>query len=74
VERPLLLVDALLGPFAAVLPIAVIPEDPTLRRFDQEGRSLWKLPQDGPPRVAARQIAPALGFGMGPALTAPGGR
>jgi CO dehydrogenase maturation factor len=39
---------------------AMIPEDETLRRFDQEGRSLWDLPPDGPAMLAARRLAQAL--------------
>ena len=40
--------------------LGAIPEDPLLRRFDREGRSLWELPRDSPAFVAAREVGRAL--------------
>jgi CO dehydrogenase maturation factor len=40
--------------------LGVIPEDPTLRQFDVQGRSLWELPPDNPSFVATQAIARKL--------------
>ncbi len=40
--------------------LGVVPEDDELRRFDQDGRSLWDLPADNPAVIAVREIAGAL--------------
>jgi CO dehydrogenase maturation factor len=40
--------------------LGVIPEDPTLRQFDVQGRSLWGLPADNPSFVAIQAIARTL--------------
>jgi CO dehydrogenase maturation factor len=42
--------------------LGVIPEDPCLRQFDQEGRPLWELPPDTPALCAVHAIATQLGI------------
>ena len=37
--------------------LASVPEDPLIRQFDAEGRSLWELPDDNPALEAAREVA-----------------
>jgi CO dehydrogenase maturation factor len=39
-----------------------IPEDATLRQFDQDGKSLWDLPADNPACIAVEKITEQLGF------------
>ena len=39
-----------------------IPEDDTLRQFDQAGKSLWDLPIDTPAYTAVEKITEQLGF------------
>ena len=39
-----------------------IPEDDTLRQYDQNGKSLWDLPADNPAYKAVEKITDKLGF------------
>jgi len=40
----------------------VIPENETLKQFDRDGRSLWKLPSDNEALMAVRKIAETTGL------------
>ena len=39
-----------------------IPEDDTLRQYDQNGKSLWDLPDDNPAYTAVEKITEKLGL------------
>ncbi|MHB9004847.1 MAG: nucleotide-binding protein, partial [Coriobacteriia bacterium] len=41
--------------------LGTVPEDANVRSFDQQGRSLWDLPDDTPAMTACRQLVAALG-------------
>ena len=54
------------APTASELPDSVrilgtVPDDPNVRSFDQQGRSLWELPGDSPAMTACRQLVARLG-------------
>jgi CO dehydrogenase nickel-insertion accessory protein CooC1 len=40
--------------------LGAIPEDPTLRQFDLQGRSLWELPPENESFVTVQAIARKL--------------
>ncbi len=59
------------APAADALPVGAmvhgaVPEDDELRRFDQEGRPLWELPDSNQALAAMRAVSSSLGLGGGP--------